>query len=160
MRNKLLWYSWGLSPLIFLANTTGNVPSIPVPALLYFLNFFFIYFISPKLKGHHHSILISCCQRKINRYATTMLRQYIWVRGTSQLLLVPSTAPLPGSCLWLPSPCPCMPSSQVAAQGNRWSAGLLSVQQKPRTSDGAREAPYKWAAKKREVCMCILSLFG
>lgn len=38
MRNQHLRYSWGLIPLVFLVNTTGNVPSIPVP-LMYFFEF-------------------------------------------------------------------------------------------------------------------------
>lgn len=80
MRNQHLWYSWGLIPLIFLVNTTGNVPSIPVPPLMYFFNFFIAYFVSHKLKGQHHSMLIYCSQGKISPYVTT---HCCWLRLSS-----------------------------------------------------------------------------
>lgn len=71
MKNQHLWYPWGLIPLIFLVNTTGNVPSIHVPPLMYFFNFFIAYFVSHKLKGQLHSMLIYCSQGKISPYVTT-----------------------------------------------------------------------------------------
>lgn len=59
-KNQHLWYSWVFTLLIFLGNTTGNVPSIPVPSLMYFFNVFLVYFVSHKLKVQHHSVLINC----------------------------------------------------------------------------------------------------